>query len=140
MKVQFSRNELRAAKRLAYVVAREIDDEVAGKILAQYLYEGMEDAPFVSIVLVIDQDCVAPVEAERQAPVAIHRHREVARQVALQRMQAPARQVHVLGSLRRVQARQLAGQFRRVVRLNADLAPRLEEGLKPFVLETLNHV
>ena len=49
MRIEFSRNELRAAKRLAYVVACEIDDEVARKILAQDLYEEMEDAPFVSI-------------------------------------------------------------------------------------------
>ena len=50
MKVQFSRNELRAAKRLAYVVASEFDEEVASKILEQGLYDEMENAPFITVL------------------------------------------------------------------------------------------
>ena len=55
--------------------------------------------------------------------------------VALQGMQRPARQIHILGLLRLVESGQLPGQLGRMGGLNARLATSLEKGLQPLVTE-----
>lgn len=55
--------------------------------------------------------------------------------VAVQRVQAPAGQVHILGLLRLVESGQLPGQLGRMGGLNARLATSLEKGLQPLVTE-----
>ena len=55
--------------------------------------------------------------------------------VALQGMQRPARQIHILGLLRLVESGQLPGQLRRMGGLNPRLGASLEKGLKPLVTE-----
>ena len=51
--------------------------------------------------------------------------------VAMQRVQPPAGQVHILGLLRLVEP----GQLGRMGGLNASLAASLEKGLQPLVTE-----
>ncbi len=66
---------------------------------------------FSVAVLVVHQHRVRAFKHERHTPIAIHRHRPMAAQVAVQRVQAPAGQVHILGRLRLVEAFQLPRQL-----------------------------
>ena len=59
----------------------------------------------------------------------------MAAQVAVQRVQAPAGQVHVLGRLRLVKACQLPRQLGRMGGLNPGLGAAFVKGLQPFVTE-----
>ncbi|KWN85215.1 hypothetical protein WT97_05060 [Burkholderia sp. MSMB1459WGS] len=60
------------------------------------------------VVLVIDQDGIGSVEAERQTPVAAHARRVMAVQPSGQAVKAPARHVHVERPARSVETCELA--------------------------------
>lgn len=63
---------------------------------------------YLMIILVIDVEHLHLVahEPEGDAPVAVHLHRPVVLQVPFQRVQVPARHVHVLHACGRVQSGQ----------------------------------
>ncbi len=67
----------------------------------------------------IDQHGVTILQGEDAAPIAIHRDRLEAGQIASEVMQSPARQVHILRHFGDIQAAQQASQLRRVVRLDS---------------------
>jgi hypothetical protein len=91
---------------------------------------------FASVVIeVIQQHRIGAFKGEGHSPVAIDRHSPMVCQVAMQGVQSPAGQVHILRGLRLVQPSQQAGQLGRVGGLDARLGAPLEIGLKPFVPE-----
>lgn len=55
--------------------------------------------------------------------------------IALQRMQTPAGQVHILGLLGLVESGQLPGQLGRMGGLNTGLGASLKKGLQSLVTE-----
>ena len=50
MRIEFTKNEIGAAKRLAHNIAYEIDKKMAVDILHQDMYEGLPEAPFVTVM------------------------------------------------------------------------------------------
>src|SRR5690606_21195274 len=91
------------------------------------------------IILIVDQDGVGFIESERQSPIPAHSNRPMFTQGSLQRMNAPAGEVHVLRAPGTVQPGKLQTQARRVCREHALPRPRTEEKLQPLVAEAPDH-
>jgi len=92
------------------------------------------------VVLIINQLGISTLKGEGHTPVSIHRHRVMPGKVASQRVNSPARRVHIIRAFCTVQHGQHYAQLSGMVRLYACLASLSEECLKPFVTERLNHV
>lgn len=100
----------------------------------------MVERPVSVVVEIVHEHGVGAVEAECHAPVAADPDRIVPFEVAaLQRMQAPARQVHALRIRRFVQAPQHGSKPWCMGSLNAGHAPFFEEGFQAFVPKRIDH-
>lgn len=71
------------------------------------------------IVPIIDQNRIFALECECQSPVTAHVNRPVSFQVACQRVQSPARRIHIGRGFRIVQCKELFSQAIGMFRLNA---------------------
>ena len=91
------------------------------------------------VILIIDPHGVPVLEFKSHAPVLIDPNGTMIFQFTFEQVQSPSGQVHVFGSLRRVQLRQLQAQPFRVGGLNTRLAASPEERFEPFVLKRLDH-
>src|SRR6202161_1374558 len=91
------------------------------------------------VVLVIHQDCVFTLERKRQSPISVHLDRPVSRQMALQRMPVPTRNIHFDCALYCVQQLQLKLESRGMLRLDPCLRFGLEKPLNPVMLEAPYH-
>ncbi len=87
----------------------------------------------------VDVEGVLAVEAENDAPVGAQRDRPKTLQVSLQRMQAKARNRHVLRTARLVQAGQDAGDLVGVLRVEFAAVVILEQPPQSLVPETQDH-
>ena len=91
------------------------------------------------VILIVDQNGIAIFKCEGQAPVAIDPYRPMPAQVAEQRMEFPARYVHILGRLRFVQSTQLQAKAIGMSWLDAPRGSRKKEFLDAFVAERFDH-
>ena len=87
------------------------------------------------VVLVVDEYRAAAFEDEGQPPTAVDPDRPVPAQIALERMQLPARRVHVAWLARFVQHARMNRRSCRVPGLNARGAAGQEETFNAFVPE-----
>lgn len=91
------------------------------------------------IIPIIDPHGVPVLEFKNHAPVFVDPNGTMIFQFTFEQVQSPSGQVHVPGSIRRIQLRQLQPQPFRVGRLNPRLASRPEERFKPLVLKRFDH-
>jgi hypothetical protein len=84
------------------------------------------------VILVIDQDRIAILNPERQAPIAADRYRPAPSKPSRQRMKPPAWQIHVPWRLSPVQLRQLPRQPSRLHHLDAGLCSLLKKASIPL--------
>lgn len=87
------------------------------------------------VVLIVHDFGMAVFKPEGDAPIPANLHAPMPFEVSGQRMQFPAREIHVVGRLRAVQTNKDIGNPGGVRRLNARLAASSEEGFQPFVTE-----
>ena len=84
------------------------------------------------VILVIDQDRIAILNPERQAPIAADHYRPAPSKPSRQRMKPPAWQIHVPWRLSPVQLRQLPRQPSRIHHLDAGLCSLLKKASIPL--------
>jgi len=85
------------------------------------------------VILVVDEHGIFAFEGKQQPPVAPHRHRPVAREIAFPRMQMPPRNGHVFRTAGKVQTVELARQPRRMPGAYPGLAAMSEEAFEALV-------
>jgi hypothetical protein len=91
------------------------------------------------VILIIDQDRVLAVEHERQAPIAVDRHRPMVFERTVQRMKIPAGSIHIFRRSGVVHREKLFPQPFGIVGLDLRLRTRAKELLDTFVPEALDH-
>ena len=91
------------------------------------------------IVLVVHEYGIFNLERKGESPVLVDPHGPVSFHLALQRVQSPARERHVCGRFRTVEAGQLQTQPLRVRRLNSGFTTRLKIDLKVPMSEGFDH-
>ena len=91
------------------------------------------------VVLIINQDRVFAFKLERQAPISTYIHGPMMLQITMQRVESPARSVHILFRLRMIQCEELLAKSLCMFRLNAGLGPGREEIPDSLVTEVLDH-
>jgi hypothetical protein len=92
------------------------------------------------IVLIINEHGVFSFECESKAPVATYRHRPMASERAVQRMQPPAGRVHVFRRAGVVQSEKLFAEPLDMARLNFGFRSRPEEKLDSFMAKAFDHL
>jgi hypothetical protein len=90
-------------------------------------------------ILIIDEFHVAVIERESQPPVSADTHAPVVRELSLEGMQSPARDVHVRRLPGNIERRELSRQPGRMRGLNAGLAAGSEKPLDAFVAKRPYH-
>ncbi len=91
------------------------------------------------VILVINKFGMLADEREGQPPILIDPNGEMPFQIALQRMKAPPRTIHISWADGGVKLTQLKPKTRRVLRLDPSLRARPKEPIKSTMAEALNH-
>jgi hypothetical protein len=92
------------------------------------------------VVLVIDEHYVLSFKCEREAPVAVHRHRPMAFQFAMQGMQLPSGRVHISCRPGIVQREQLFAKPFGMAGLDFGFRSRPEEQFDSLVTKAFDHL
>lgn len=91
------------------------------------------------VVLVVDVDCVLPLETERYSPVPGDTDGPSAPSFSLQFMEVQTREVHILGFDGRMQPAEDETKTAYVIGANSGLGSFYEEAPQPLVLEAPDH-
>jgi hypothetical protein len=92
------------------------------------------------VIAVVNQHRVRAVESKCHSPIAVHPDGPVAGQLALEWVEPPAGQAHVLRARGGIELRELAPQPGSVSGLNTRPAAGAEEDFEALVSERPNHV
>jgi len=91
------------------------------------------------IILIIDEYDVLVVKRKRQSPISADINRPVAFQFPMQRMESPARRVHIAGPSGVIKSKELPSQLFGVLRLNTGFRTAPKKSLDTGMSKALYH-